>query len=172
MDCVFCRFYLTTRGQSTERVVFNQTEANIDNPQLVRKVRVLELTTNSEFALMCRSFRQVFKLHRKRVKVCKFSHLRIAYLTILRKPESWRLLILISGWLRTCSLVIDSAREFICSDRKPTLLCCPDEHIPATLFGPRHEILGVGVQLATSRVHFVMEDLGGASQKVSYGLRV
>ena len=83
---VFCRFYLTTRGQSTEKVVFNQTEANIDNPQLLRKVRVLELATNSEFALMCRSFRQVFKLHRKRVKVCKLSYLRIANLTILWKP--------------------------------------------------------------------------------------
>lgn len=66
--CNEIRFYLTTRGQSTEKVVFNQTEANIDNPQLLRKVRVLELATNSEFALMCRSFRQVFKLHRKRVK--------------------------------------------------------------------------------------------------------
>ena len=81
-------------------------------------------------------------------------------------------MILISGWLGTCSLVIDRAREFFCPDRKPSLLRCPDEHVPATLSGPRHEILGVGVQLATSRVHFVMEDLGGASQKVSYGLRV
>ena len=70
---VFNRFYLTTRGQSTEKVVFNQTEANIENPQLVRKVPVLDLA-NSEFALLCCSFRKVFKLHGKRVKVWKISY--------------------------------------------------------------------------------------------------
>jgi len=74
--CNEIRFYYTMSRRSSfkpeERpVIFNVTSSPVfqNNPHLVGKVRVVDVAkAQSEFGLMCRAFRQVFKHHRKRVK--------------------------------------------------------------------------------------------------------
>ena len=67
MSDVF-RFYFTSRQGANKKVVFNETMVE-SNSQLADKVRVTEVPlAQSEFGLICRAFRQIYKHHRKRVK--------------------------------------------------------------------------------------------------------
>lgn len=66
--CNQVRFYFTSRQGANKKVVFNETMVE-NNSQLYDKVRVTEVPlAQSEFGLICRAFRQIYKHHRKRVK--------------------------------------------------------------------------------------------------------